>query len=281
MSCLFLKYYNLMLTSERETASVEALSEDSRRSVCYIARMTLLAASKDGSLPEQRSGYLQAIRAVLLFSGLPDIEISHFYDAAQNRAYKKGKVLYVEEERAEFFYIICSGWVKLFHTMPEGDEVILDMLTKGHLVGESALFEKDCYTSSAQVVVDVQLLSIPLCVLKDRITNSRTVAMSMLAAMSFHHRRQHGILALNATQNAPQRVGCFLLRFCPMEKKEDVVFYLPYDKTLIAETLGMNSATFSRSLNVLRRKTGLRVKGTSVEIDSVEKLTEFVYPPSP
>ena len=239
--------------------------------------MTLLAVSKDEDVPGHRSSHGACLRTALLFSDLSDTEISHFYDVAQARAYKKGKVLYLEGGEAEYFYVICSGWIKLFHTMPEGDEVIIDMLTNGHLVGESALFEKDHYASNAQVIEDVQLLSIPLRVLKDRISNSPTMALSMLSAMSLHHRRHYGEMALNATQNAPQRIGCFLLRLCPRDKKKSVIFHLPYDKTLIAETLGMKGATFSRALNILRLKTGLRIKGTSVEIDSVDKLIKFVY----
>jgi CRP-like cAMP-binding protein len=241
--------------------------------------MALLAVSKDEDVPGHRSSHCVCLKTALLFSELSDSEISYFNDAAQARAYKKGRVLYLEGDEAEFFYVICSGWIKLFHTMPEGDEVIIDMLTNGHLVGESALFEKDRYACTAQVIEDVQLLSIPLRVLKDRIANSQTLALSMLSSMSLHHRRHYGEMALNATQNAPQRIGCFLLRLCPRDKKKSVLFHLPYDKTLIAETLGMKGATFSRALNILRQKTGLRMKGTSVEIDSVDKLIKFVYGP--
>jgi CRP-like cAMP-binding protein len=78
-------------------------------------------------------------------------------------------------------------------------------------------------------------------------------------------------------QNAPQRIGCFLLRLCPPDKINDIVFHLPYDKTLIAQTLGMKGATFSRALNILRLKTDIRIRGTKVEIDSVERLVKFVY----
>jgi CRP-like cAMP-binding protein len=53
--------------------------------------------------------------------------------------------------------------------LPEGEEVIVDMLTAGHIVGESAIFDHGCYTSSAQVVSAVHLLGIPLKVLKERI----------------------------------------------------------------------------------------------------------------
>jgi CRP-like cAMP-binding protein len=97
--------------------------------------------------------------------------------------------------------------------------------------------------------------------------------------MSRHHRRHYDEIALNATQNAPQRIGCFLLRLCPAGKKKGIVFHLPYDKALVAYTLGMKSATFSRALNILRQKTAIRIQGTCVEIDSVEQLVEFVYGP--
>lgn len=241
--------------------------------------MTLSEASEGEDVPGHRSGYEGLLRGAVLFSILSDFEISLFLAAAQARTYKKGKLLYVEGDPAEYFYVICSGWIKLFHTMHEGDEVIADMLTIGHLVGESAVFEKDHYACSALVVEDVQLLSIPLRVLKNQIANSQILALSMLSAMSRHHRRHYGEMALNATQSAPKRVGCFLLRLCPRDKKTDIVFHLPYDKTLIADTLGMQGATFSRALNILRIKTGLRIKGTSVEIDSAARLIKFVYGP--
>ena len=219
------------------------------------------------------------LRNASLFSNLSDDELACFHDAAHARLYKKGKILYLEEEPAELFYVICGGWIKLFHTMPEGEEVIVDMLTAGHMAGESAVFEQGRHTSSAQVIEDVQLLSIPSKLLKEQIHRSPELALGMLSSMSRHHRRHYSAIALNAMQNAPQRIGCFLLRLCPKGKKKDVIFHLPYDKTLIAHTLGMKGATFSRALNILRQKTGLRISGSRAEIDSVERLVKFVYGP--
>jgi CRP/FNR family transcriptional regulator, dissimilatory nitrate respiration regulator len=219
------------------------------------------------------------LKSVSIFSGLSEHEIARFQSVAHPRAYKKGKVLYLEEESTEYFYVILSGWIKLFHTMPEGDEVIIDILSKGDLVGESAIFEKDRATSSAEAIEDVQLLVIPLRTLKEQIVRSQSLALSMLSVMSRHYRRHCSERALYAMQSAPQRVGHFLLKFCPKHKQQGILFHLPYDKMLIAETLGMKIETFSRALNILRQKTGLRIKGASVEIDSVKRLVEFVYGP--
>jgi CRP-like cAMP-binding protein len=226
--------------------------------------------------PEQTSG---SLRAAALFSDLSDEAIACFQRTAQARSYKKGKVLYLQENLGEFFYVICSGWIKLFHTTPEGEEVIVDMLTAGDMVGESAIFEDGRHTSSAQVVEDVKLLSIPSDILKEQIRLSPTLALSMLSSMSRHHRRHYDALALNAMQSAPQRVGCFLLRQCPHGKKKNIVLHLPYDKTLIADILGMKAATFSRALNILRQKTAIRINGDCVEIDSANQLIKFVYGP--
>jgi CRP-like cAMP-binding protein len=245
--------------------------------------MIILEIMKSTAAEGQLTGHpeyaLGCLRGASLFSHLSDQEIACFNAATQARSYKKGQILYLQQDSAQFFYVICSGWIKLFHTTQEGEEIVVDMLTTGDMVGESAIFADGQHTSSAQIIEDANLLSIPAHVLKEQICLNPTLALSMLSSMSRHHRRHYGEIAMNAMQSAPQRVGCFLLRLCPRDKKEDVVLRLPYDKALIAYTLGMKGATFSRALNILREKTGMRIKGAAVEIDSVSQLAKFVYGP--
>ncbi len=238
--------------------------------------MILMTATKFEETYAARSNSSDCLRQASFFCNLSDSELASFQSVAQPRTYKKGKVIYVQGEPAEYFYVINSGWIKLFHTLPEGEEVIIDVLTRGNLVGESAVFENGRHTTSAQVVEDVSLLSIPSRVLKDQICNSQTLALNMLSSMCSYHQRYCGEMALNEMQSAPQRIGRFLLRFCA-DKKKNVAFHLPFEKTLIADLLGMSGATFSRALNILRRKTGMRVKGSRVEIDDVDRLTVYVH----
>ena len=246
-----------------------------------VFKMTMTSITKIVS--EELSGRaeysLDCLRQASLFRHLSEMEIACFNEAAKGRAYKKGQMLYLQDEPEKFFYVVCGGWIKLYHTTQEGEEVVVDMLTTGDMAGESAIFADGRHTSSAQIIEDAYLLSIPAQVLKEQISLSPTLALSMLSSMSKHHRRHYGEIAVNAMQSAPQRVGRFLLRLCPKDKRTDVVLQLPYDKTLIAHILGMKGATFSRALNELRLKTNIRIKGPHVEIDSVVKLAQFVYGP--
>jgi CRP-like cAMP-binding protein len=226
---------------------------------------------------DPRGSPLHHLKNIRLFSNLADEDVAPFQEAAQIRSYKKGSFVYFQGDQARFFYVIGGGWVKLFRTMPEGQEVIIDMLTTGHTFGEDAIFEKERHACSAQVVEDVKLLIIPSSLLRAQIRLNPSLAFNMFFTMSKHHRHHSCALAFNAMLNAPQRIGCFLLRLCTDDTQKSALLTLPYDKSLIADTLGMKGETFSRALKILKQETSARVNGTTVEIDSVQKLAEYVY----
>lgn len=212
-----------------------------------------------------------------LFENLPLQSLLNFAEAAHIKTYRKGKRLYLEGEPADAFYIILSGWVKLFHVTKEGEEVNLAVLTKDCITGENALFEQDCFTSSAQIVEEAEIISIPLSLLKERLRSDNQLAFNMMTSMVQYQRRYELQLEQYYIYSAPQRIGCFLLGLCPpLEQKDGVILQLPYDKTLIASTLGMKGATFSRALNILRERTGINIRGSRVTIHSMDRLLKFV-----
>ncbi len=243
--------------------------------------MMAIKEREAGSTQQKSIAFLKNLP---LFANLLDEDVARFANAAQLKSYKKGHLLYLRDEQANFFYIIYSGWLKLFHTTEEGEEVSLVMLTRNGITGESAIFEHGQFTSSAQVVEDAEILSIPLALLKEQLRVNSQLAFNMLASMAEYKRRHEMQIEQNLLYSAPQRIGCFLLGLSPtLEQKDSVTLDLPYDKALIASTLGMKGATFSRALNILRQETGIHITGSRVVIDSMQRLLEFVngcYPHS-
>lgn len=236
-----------------------------------------MGATKKSNAATQQCGSLDFFKNLTLFENLPEKEIARFVDAAQIKSYKKGQVLYVEGEKARYFYIICNGWVKLLHATEDGEETIIAMLTKNNIAGESAFFEEGNFASTAEIAEDAQILSIPIALLKEQMGVSNRLALNMLASMIQYQRRHEMQLEQFLLYSAPQRVGCFLLGLCPTrEQKDGVVITLPYDKTLIANLLGMKGPTFSRALNMLRDHTGTNITGTRVTVGSMKKLLKFV-----
>ncbi len=232
---------------------------------------------KNQKISLAQSDILTYIKNLPLFAKLPTENIKKFSDAARIAQYKKGKILFVEDEKARFFYIILNGWVRLFHTTKDGEEINLAILTSGNAIGESALFDQGRYSSSAQIAENAQMLCFPLGILEEQLRTNQQMAFNMLRTMTQYQRRHALQMELYHLYSAPQRIGCFLLGLCPPREQVDgVKIDLPFDKSLIASPLGMKGATFSRALNILRQQTNIHIQGTRVTVDSIKRLLDFV-----
>lgn len=208
---------------------------------------------------------------------LKDCENSFFETLeahAQHQFYKKGEMLFIHEEQAERFYFIKSGWIKLFRETLDGTQAVVDVLPAGHVFGETAIFEGDVYPYSAEAVEPAEVISLPLSDLKTEIEHNNKLALSLLNSMAQRCRQQDKEIEHRCLQSASQRIGCFILRLADQTHAGPLTIHLPYDKTLVASRLGMQPETFSRALAKLREQTGIRVKGSMIEMDSLEKLVD-------
>ncbi len=214
-------------------------------------------------------------KAVSLFKNGSDEFISALNNHARLHKHEKGKVLFLHEDDASHFYYIKTGWIKLFRETLDGTQSIADIISAGHLFGETALFEDNLYPYSAELVEPSEIITLPLSILKREIEENNKVALNMLSVMTRHRRQQDREIEHRTIQNAPQRIGCFLLRLINQDEPGAIKIHLPYDKTLVASRLGMQPETFSRALSKLKDKTGIRVNGATVELDSIDQLINY------
>ena len=212
------------------------------------------------------------------FAELDETFLMRFSTYASDAYYSKGKLLFVNGDPAQSFYVVKSGRIKLFRQTPDGNIAITHILPSGHIFGETALFEDNAYSYSAEAIEDSCVLSIPLADLKREIEQTPALALAMLDLMSKRQRRQDCEIEHKTLQSASQRIGCFLLQIIPENTKGATTVRLPYDKTLLAARLGMQPETFSRALSKLKTATGLQVKGSTIELKSVKELVDFSCP---
>ncbi len=231
---------------------------------------------------KETSGYSSAanvatiLKSTVLFSNIDEELFNLFASESLVKTYPKGKVLFLHEDKAEFFYVIASGWVKLFRETLDGEEAVIDVLKHGHIFGETSIFDGGTYSNGAQIVEDATLIILPIALLKEKIEVNAKLSMQMLSSMSRFRKQQDNELEHLNLQNTPQRIGCFLLRLCNSNTdNSSITLNLPYDKTLIASRLGMKPETFSRALSRLRKETGIKITGATVKIDNIERLSSY------
>lgn len=190
------------------------------------------------------------------------------------RKYEKGAMLFHQGEPAIAFFIILDGWVKIYRTTSDGLEVVLHVFKRGETFAEAAMFLGGRYPASAETVAPSRLLKIDGEAFRARIKERPELAMSMLASASYQLKMLVEQIEQIKVRSAPQRIADFMIRIAPV-REGPVVLELPFEKSLLANRLGMKPESFSRALARLRAH-GVTVDREIIKIADVGRLVSFV-----
>lgn len=219
------------------------------------------------------------VRHCSLFADLSDDYLTMIAENTQHLVEPKGKILFLHGDEAQYCYLMLHGWIKLFRETLDGTEAVFDVVTKGHIFGQFAIFNHNIHDYTAQAIEAIGALLIPTSILQRLVAQDQRFALNMLHHMASHQRMQTDEIEHLALQSAPQRIGCFLLSLCKSARhthpKESIELQLPYDKTLIASRLGMKAETFSRALAKLKEETGITIKGSTITVHGTDSLSIY------
>lgn len=216
----------------------------------------------------------EIVAATPLFRGLSPQMSETLVGKSVPRAYDKGAMLFHQGEQATAFFIILDGWVKIYRNTPDGLEVVLHVFKRGESFAEAAMFLGGRYPASAETVAPSRLLKIDGEGFRARIRERPDLAMSMLASASYQLKMLVEQIEQIKVRSAHQRIADFLIRITA-ERDGPAVVELPFEKSLLANRLGMKPESFSRALRRLR-SYGVTVDREVVKIDDVARLLTLI-----
>ena len=162
-----------------------------------------------------------------------------------------GESLFRQGDPATAFFVVVRGWVKLYRTTLSGEEVVLDVLTKGESVAVAAALSGDRNAATAEAVTDACVVRIPAEHIVRCIREMPEIAISMNALTLQHVERLWEEIEALKSRSAVQRAAGYLVSLCPVDHGACIVA-LPYGKALIAARLGMSPACLSRAFLKLK-----------------------------
>lgn len=225
----------------------------------------------------QNALFVQAIKNIPLLQSLSPSDLGDVIAASHVRTCLKGQDLFTMGQEANSFFAIQEGWINLYRTSKDGEEVIIHIFGPGESFAEAAVFsDHQSYPVHAQAIEDTTLIEIPRSVFIHKIEEDSSFALRILGAIAA---RQHFLvqqLEHLMTRSAPQRVGAFLIRFCQKVKGNDSLWEvrLPYDKSIISTRLNIKAETFSRSVTKLS-PYGVYVEQGKIYISDLNKLAHY------
>lgn len=219
---------------------------------------------------------LSALQRTAIFQAMADKEAYGLFAASKKLELDKGSFLYHQEADADWFYLVLSGWVKVFRETLDGDEAVIELVGAGKFVGELAPLEDNVHSCNASVAEKAVVLRLPTSLLNTAVQENHSVALAMLNEMARKRLENMKEVEGLKLQKADQRIGCFILRQCEGKPDGEHALKLPYCKSLIATQLGMKGETFSRALNKLRKSSGIDIAGSQVHVPEILDLSDLV-----
>lgn len=218
------------------------------------------------------------LRHHYLFSALSDAERRRLLSTAQARGFAASERLFSHGDAAFHFFLLRSGYVKLYRLSPEGDEKIMRLIRPSETFAESILFmDPPRYPVHGEGIEAGELVALDrdtlLAILKESFPTCRAV-MAQLTQRIQSHWDEIETLAL---QNSRYRVVHYLLGLLPSGASGRMIVTLPARKTLIAARVAVTPETLSRTLRALSDEDLIDVADDVVTIRDVERLRRHMH----
>ncbi|HYW35956.1 MAG TPA: Crp/Fnr family transcriptional regulator, partial [Balneolaceae bacterium] len=123
---------------------------------------------------------LEKLGMVPFFQKLTEEELQNINEKFTAKHHHKGETIYWQGDRATMLRVVVAGNVKLISHMPDGKDVLLNMVKPGEFFGNPTATGKDVYKETATTQTKTCILSIRLKDFQDIMNEYPSVAMLVL-----------------------------------------------------------------------------------------------------
>ncbi|MDD5009869.1 MAG: cyclic nucleotide-binding domain-containing protein, partial [Syntrophorhabdaceae bacterium] len=124
-----------------------------------------------------------------LFQGLPESQIDKLTRIVTEHSFTNGQMIFTEGDKADGFYIVVTGRVKIYKLSPEGKEQILHVIEPGEPFAEVAMFSGGTLPAHAEALRESRIVFIPRAAFIALIQQDPSIAMNMFGTLSIRLKR--------------------------------------------------------------------------------------------
>lgn len=204
-----------------------------------------------------------------LFANLPPEDLRRIAGIAAWRRFGRKESVFREGDRADGFFVVAAGRVKIFKLSEDGKEQVLHIIEPGQSFAEATIFEGGVYPAHAEALADCELVFLSKRPFIEMLEKNSRMALRMLASLSKWLKRMADLVESIALRDVETRLVLYLSdelsrRGVPL--RDGTVYELEVSKNVLASRLGTVPETFSRTLKKLQEEGKIRVKGKQIRI---------------
>ncbi|MDH5435654.1 MAG: Crp/Fnr family transcriptional regulator [Gammaproteobacteria bacterium] len=215
---------------------------------------------------------------IYLFKSLNENQLALIQECSHHFHLKDKTNIFQQGDKAERFYFLLSGQVKLYRLSEEGDEKIIELINPGQSFAEAVTFmEQRSYPVNAETLKNSELLSFDMSVFLSIMKGSSDTCLNLLGVMCTRMHKWIDEIDSLTLHNATYRLIAYLLDKVPHGVVEAPEVHLSTPKNIIASRLSIQPETFSRILSRLNKKELIKSNGQNIILRDIEGLRQLLH----
>jgi CRP-like cAMP-binding protein len=190
------------------------------------------------------------------------------------RTFSAGESILQQGDVPSFLYVLIEGQIRTIRTKSDGGEVSIRLLKPGSTFMDAVIFMGGPSPVGASVIEDSKVLLIPAETVHYMTLHDPLFACNMLKIVTQHYKNAVQQIDSIAIRTPAERLGYYLLRQHLEQGSESMEIKLPFQKSIIANYLGMTPETFSRALHQIKN-LGIDVAHNTITLRNAYLLCHF------
>jgi len=191
---------------------------------------------------------------------LSDEERSRLAVIASIVRFKKGEVIYRENDPADTVFNIISGVVSAHQKSPDGSEHMVAFLLPDDLFG---LASEGRYTNSTTAITPVSAYRLPIVALRRRLTKDAELEFHVICKLCQELRQAQRHAFLLSQRSAVTKIAMFVQMIEQLQNargEQTAEVFLPMDRSDIGEYTGLTLSAVSRAFRSLTTHAIIQVR---------------------
>jgi len=214
------------------------------------------------------------------FSHLNEEELQIVNEISRVKKYKKDEIIFFEDEKGDYIYIIKKGQVKMLKMNQNGDEQILNIFKKNDILAEVIVFDKENYPATAIALNDVELFAIDSQKLFNIFLDHPQITVKVMKVMSARLRRAQQNIRDFGLKDSKSRLASLLFHLAEKHGKKSgknqVAISLFLTQKELANMIGTTRETVSRTLNNIEKENIIKTSRKKIIIKDMESLKKLM-----
>jgi len=211
-----------------------------------------------------------ALTGVEMFASLEPEVRQRVIAAAVPRTYRKGQLLFVENDPGESLIVLRRGAVAVFRTAPTGERAVLSVVRPPDTIGEVSLLDGSARSASAEAIEDCSALALSRAAFMELVHSNPRILDAVMRSLGALIRRLTEQTADHVFLDLPGRVAKTLVRLAGENQAPMVTIEL--NQSQLAEMAGGSRQSVNQAIGSFATRGWLRTEGRRIVVTDLPAL---------